>query len=63
MQGDSTKQAYFPRTNWFDFYTFSPVSYSGQNVTLNAPIDYVPIHIRGGSILALQRPAYTIFQT
>lgn len=56
-QGSTQKQAYFPRASrWYDFYTGIEQPISGF-ITLNAPIDYIPLHVRGGHIIPLQDSA------
>ncbi len=42
----------FPAANWYDFWTGQPVS--GSSLTVNPPLDTVPVYVRGGSILAEQ---------
>ncbi|PRP74424.1 putative alpha-glucosidase [Planoprotostelium fungivorum] len=50
---------YFPPSSrWFDFYTFREIS--GGYVTLPAPLDTIPIHLRGGLILPRQAPSYVL---
>ncbi len=44
-QGATTVDAYFPDTNWYDFYTFEPVPYNGENVTLESPIETINVRI------------------
>ncbi len=48
--------AYFPPSStngqperWFDFWTLAPLRGSGQ-LTLDAPIDHINVHMRGGVI-------------
>ncbi|EDV25110.1 uncharacterized protein TRIADDRAFT_56702 [Trichoplax adhaerens] len=49
---------YFPSGRWFDYYTGVELKTKG-NVSLNAPADYIPLHMRGGSIMVVQEPANT----
>ncbi|XP_051856089.1 maltase-glucoamylase [Antechinus flavipes] len=49
--------AYFPKTNWYDYYTGSGVGVRGQWKSLQAPLDHINLHIRGGYILPWQKPA------
>ena len=58
-QGATTVYAYFPADRWYDFYTGQTVgtTTNGEFVTLNAPIDTLNIHLRGGSIVVTQLPA------
>jgi len=63
-----TVQGVFPGigegTNWYDWYTLQPVQANTQeNVTLSAPIEHINVHVRGGSILPMQEPAYTTAET
>jgi len=52
--------AYFPSAVWYDWYTgLAITNVVPGNATLNAPINYIPIHIRGGSIIPTQAPALT----
>jgi len=62
-EGATTVTAYFPDTNWFDFYTFEAVPYSGSNETLPSPIEVINLHIRGGEIIPLQEPSYTTYES
>ena len=60
-QGATTVSAYFPAGKWYDYYTL--VEYlstgTGLRTVLDAPLDYLPLHVRGGYILPQQEPAYT----
>ncbi|CAG2059891.1 unnamed protein product [Timema podura] len=50
---------YLPQSLWYDFYTSALVSHGGKNVTLDAPLDTIPLLVRGGSILPMQEPNVT----
>jgi lysosomal alpha-glucosidase len=52
-QGATSVQALIPDDIWYDFYTGALQHQRGRNVTLSSPIDYISIHVRGGSILPL----------
>ncbi|CAL7936245.1 unnamed protein product [Xylocopa violacea] len=54
-----TVTAYLPRQLWYNFYTKKSFFALGKNYTLNAPLDTIPLMIRGGSILPTQKPAAT----
>jgi alpha-glucosidase len=47
----------FPAGNWYDFWTGQQVT--GSTLTVNPPLDAVPVYVRGGSIL----PEQPIVQT
>ncbi|XP_023025858.2 lysosomal alpha-glucosidase [Leptinotarsa decemlineata] len=52
-------QAYVPKGVWYDFYTKWPTTSEGENFTLSAPLDTIPLLIRGGYILPQQNPNQT----
>ena len=49
--------AYFPSARWFDYYTGQEIMETGRAHELYAPLDYIPLHVRGNSILVTQVPA------
>ncbi|XP_066266381.1 sucrase-isomaltase, intestinal-like [Branchiostoma lanceolatum] len=57
----TTVDAYFPDTPWYDYFTGQEVEgeYRGQTVTLDAPLNKINVHVRGGTILPTQQPANT----
>nr|XP_045599911.1 maltase-glucoamylase, intestinal-like [Procambarus clarkii] len=55
--GAVERRVYFPHDFWYDYYTGKPVEWPGEYVTVSAPRDVIPLHIRGGHILPTQRPA------
>lgn len=55
--------AYFPNTRWFDYYTGVEVSETGRAHELNAPLDHLPLHIRGGSLILTQEPALNTIES
>ena len=60
----TTVQGIFPGvsngTLWYDWYTLNKVSATvGENKTLDAPLEHQPIHIRGGTIIPLQKAGNT----
>lgn len=49
---------------WFDWYTLAEVDAQPQeNKILSAPLEHINVHVRGGSILALQQPKLTTGET
>ncbi|XP_033209375.1 lysosomal alpha-glucosidase-like isoform X2 [Belonocnema kinseyi] len=52
-------QAYIPRGKWYNFHTKEPIISCGKNMTLTAPIDTIPLLIRGGFILPMQKADLT----
>ncbi|XP_045876122.1 putative maltase-glucoamylase-like protein FLJ16351 isoform X2 [Meles meles] len=49
--------AYFPRAHWYDYSTESGSVSTGEWQILDAPLDHINLHIRGGYILPWQEPA------
>ena len=49
--------AYFPEARWFDYYTGKEVMETKRVHELLAPLDYIPLHVRGNSIIVTQVPA------
>lgn len=62
-----TSQGVFPGvpdTRWYDWYSLEEVkAQAGENVTLDAPLEHIPVHVRGGSIIASQLPGNTTKMT
>lgn len=62
-QGNTTVSGYFPgdNTTWYDFYTHDSIAgQKGGNATmLQAPLEHINVHIRGGYVLSTQQPSYT----
>lgn len=47
-------------TKWYDWYTLQQVQVAaGENKTLDAPLLHQPIHIRGGSVIPIQKAGNT----
>lgn len=64
----STVTAIFPSENgvfWRNFFTYEKVdTSSGDNVTVDAVLSTIPVHIRSGSVILLHaEPAYTLTET
>lgn len=69
MPNTTTVKGTFPGirqgTRWYDWYTLQEVKgvEPGENVTMSAPLEHVNLHIRGGSIIPLQKPGSTTAAT
>ncbi|KAJ9620482.1 hypothetical protein H2203_007688 [Taxawa tesnikishii (nom. ined.)] len=49
---------------WYDWYTLQPMQVQPQeNLTLDAPLTHINVHVRGGSVLPLQLPGNTTATT
>nr|CAH7753047.1 unnamed protein product [Callosobruchus chinensis] len=51
--------AYLPKGVWYDFYARSSIISAGNVYNLSAPLDRIPLMIRGGQILPMQTPMST----
>ena len=55
-QGRTSRDVYLPAgTDWYNFWTNERV-HGGRTITVNAPIDIIPVFVRAGSILPLGAP-------
>ena len=55
-QGMTTREVYLPDgADWFNYWT-NELIHGGQTITVQAPIDTLPIFVRAGSILPLGAP-------
>ncbi len=53
-QGRTSRQVYLPAgTDWYNFWTNERL-HGGQTITVDAPIDTLPLFVRAGSILPLR---------
>ena len=50
--GQTSRLVYLPKGIWFDFWTGTPCL-GGRMISANAPLDTVPLFIRGGSIIPM----------
>lgn len=52
-------EVYLPASLWYDYYSFQLVSTGGAWVRLPAPLDTIPLLLRGGHIIPTQSPNVT----
>ncbi|KAM9481823.1 sucrase-isomaltase, intestinal [Clarias gariepinus] len=57
--GVDTVEAYIPDAVWYSYETEEKVKERKQTIQMHLPLDKMGLHIRGGSILPIQRPAVT----
>ncbi|EFA78630.1 alpha-glucosidase [Heterostelium album PN500] len=50
----TTVDAYFPVDVWYDYFNGSLLQSVGQVQTLDAPLDVINVHLRGGAIIPTQ---------
>ncbi|XP_046524917.1 probable maltase-glucoamylase 2 [Equus quagga] len=55
--------AYFPSARWYDYSTESGNTATGEWKTLQAPLDHINLHIRGGYILPWQESAMNTYSS
>ncbi len=52
-QGRTSREVYLPAgTDWYNFWTNEKL-HGGQRITVNAPIDTIPLFVKAGSILPM----------
>ncbi len=56
-EGATSVEAYFPDSRFYDYYDGGLISARGVWTTLDAPMDFIPLHVHGGNILPTQEPA------
>lgn len=66
-EGARHVDAYFPQGVWYDWYTHRLAANisqlgGGEWKRLPAPLEHIPVHIRGGHILPLHKPQMTVQQ-
>jgi alpha-glucosidase (family GH31 glycosyl hydrolase) len=55
--------AYLPAGVWYDFYSGTKTISAGESFQLDAPIDKINLHVRGGYIIPRQKPEMTTAQS
>ncbi|XP_066997663.2 lysosomal alpha-glucosidase [Anabrus simplex] len=60
-EGKTSVLAYLPQAIWYNWYTLAPITEIGSNgwITLEAPLDTIPLLVRGGYVLPMQAPNMT----
>jgi alpha-D-xyloside xylohydrolase len=62
-QGATSREVYLPAgADWFNYWTNERVK-GGQTITVQAPIDTIPLFVRAGSIVPLGAPVESTHQT
>ncbi|EDV27381.1 uncharacterized protein TRIADDRAFT_21692, partial [Trichoplax adhaerens] len=65
-KGAKSVKAYFPQGQWYDILTYKLEygdDHKGSHKTINAPLEKIPVYIRGGVTVPMQRPALTTTAT
>jgi len=53
-QGTTSIDAYIPNARFYSYYDGAEVATKGETTSLNAPMDFINLHVRGGNILPTQ---------
>lgn len=53
--GEKSKSIYFPQGTWYDFFTGEKID-GGCRLTIDVPLDHIPVFVKAGSILPLATP-------
>ncbi|TMW62649.1 hypothetical protein Poli38472_005267 [Pythium oligandrum] len=58
-QGATSVTGYLPAGTWYDIFNYTRVVSKGESKTWDVKLEDMPVHVRGGSILALHQPSLT----
>ena len=58
-EATTTVNVYFPEQRWYDYYSGAEQGTRGDWEEVNAPLDFIPLYLRGGEIVSVQKPAQT----
>jgi len=62
-QGATSRQVYLPAgADWYNYWTSERVK-GGQTITVQAPIDTIPLFVKAGSIVPLGAPVESTHET
>lgn len=53
--GVSSVTSYFPSARWYNYLTNQEQTKTGTQVSLDAPLGTIPIHVRGGTVIPTQK--------
>ncbi|KAJ1942660.1 hypothetical protein GGF37_003014 [Kickxella alabastrina] len=62
-EGATTVRAFFPAGKWYDWYDYTEVTGTNAFVILDANLEHINVHIRGGSIIPMQPPGMTTVES
>uniref|UniRef100_A0A670IDX3 Maltase n=1 Tax=Podarcis muralis TaxID=64176 RepID=A0A670IDX3_PODMU len=55
-ENQTTVNAYFPDARWYDYYTSKDIGVRGNYSVLQAELEHINLHLRGGYIIPWQLP-------
>jgi alpha-D-xyloside xylohydrolase len=56
IAGETSRKIYLPEGGWVNFWTGKPVA-AGHTVTMQVPLDIIPVFVKSGTLLPLARPS------
>ena len=56
IQNSTVVHAYIPQDVWYDYSSGIQLTTVGQYIDLDAPIQKINVHVRGGFIIPMQTP-------
>ncbi|XP_068224181.1 sucrase-isomaltase, intestinal-like [Palaemon carinicauda] len=62
-EGATARDVYFPEALWYDLITGTLAATGPVTQTVEAPLEVIPVYVRGGSILPWQEPALTTHES
>ncbi|KAF1796811.1 glycoside hydrolase family 31 protein [Mucor lusitanicus] len=63
-QGERHVQAQFPPGLWYDWYDYTLINSTSTDATpLDAQLTHIPVHIRGGAVVATKAPKLLVTET
>lgn len=63
QEGSTNVFPYLPAGIWYDYYTKTAIKSTGEKFNISAPLDTIPIFLRGGYIIPQQSSAPTTAQS
>lgn len=64
VESSNTTIVRLPKGEWYDWESFNFIKTSTPiSMHLETPLNLIPIHLRAGSILFMQQPKHTMFET
>eukprot|EP00833_Pecoramyces_ruminatium_P004219 jgi/Orpsp1_1/1178251/evm.model.c7180000064589.1 len=61
-EGATSVNGYFPAGKWYDWYD-PTVSFTGPTYkNLDAPLEHIPVHLRGGFVIPTQGPKLNVYE-
>ncbi|XP_076845359.1 maltase-glucoamylase isoform X2 [Brachyhypopomus gauderio] len=57
-EGKTSVSGYLPNSRWYDYYKGEALKVRGRFVDMDAPLNHINLHVRGGYILPWQKPEF-----